>query len=41
MAALLAFCLLFPGDWTQDVPLCYGKRHPGMRRCTLYPQISP
>jgi len=25
---LLAFCLIIPSDWTQDVPARYGKRSP-------------
>jgi phosphatidylglycerol:prolipoprotein diacylglycerol transferase len=28
LAALVAFPLLIPSDWTQDVPARYGKRHP-------------
>ena len=35
-AALLAFCLLIPSDWTQDVPARYGKRHPGLAYSKLY-----
>jgi len=39
-AALLAFCLVMPSDWTQDVPERYGLRHPGMHHTLLYPRIS-
>jgi phosphatidylglycerol:prolipoprotein diacylglycerol transferase len=34
---LLAFCLLMPSDWTQDVPARYGKRHAGLRHSFFYP----
>ena len=37
--AILAFCLVMPSDWTQDVPDRYGKRHPGLRHSALYPHI--
>jgi phosphatidylglycerol:prolipoprotein diacylglycerol transferase len=37
--AILAFCLIMPSDWTQDVPDRYGKRHPGLRHSALYPHI--
>jgi phosphatidylglycerol:prolipoprotein diacylglycerol transferase len=39
-AALLAFPLVIPSDWTQDVPARYGKRHPELRHSALYPPIS-
>jgi phosphatidylglycerol:prolipoprotein diacylglycerol transferase len=39
LALLLAFCLLMPSDWTQDIPARYGKRHPGLRHSRLYPPI--
>ena len=39
-AALLAFPLVIPSDWTQDVPEHYGKRHPGLQHSTLYPAIA-
>lgn len=39
-AALLAFCLLIPSNWTQDVPARYGRRHEGLRHSWLYPQID-
>ena len=38
-ALLLAFCLVIPSDWTQDVPERYGKRHPGLEHSALYPPI--
>lgn len=38
-ALLLAFCLVMPSDWTQDVPTRYGKRHPGLEHSALYPPI--
>lgn len=37
--ALLAFCLLIPSDWTQDIPARYGKRHPGLEYSKLYRPI--
>ena len=36
---LLAFCLVLPSDWTQDVPARYGKRHPGLQHSRLYPPM--
>jgi phosphatidylglycerol---prolipoprotein diacylglyceryl transferase len=39
VALLLAFCLAIPGNWTQDVPARYGKRHSGLRHSRLYPEI--
>ena len=39
LAAVLAFCLVIPSNWTQDVPLRYGKRHPGLRHSRLYPRL--
>jgi phosphatidylglycerol:prolipoprotein diacylglycerol transferase len=39
-AALLLFCLTIPSNWTQDVPARYGKRHPGLTRTWLYPEID-
>ena len=38
-AVLLAFCLLMPSDWTQDVPARYGKRHTGLAHSRWYPPI--
>jgi hypothetical protein len=40
-ALLLAFCLVIPSDWTQDVPERYSKRHPGLRHSALYPPLTP
>ena len=37
---ILAFCLIIPSDWTQDVPDRYGKRHPGLVHSRIYPQID-
>jgi phosphatidylglycerol:prolipoprotein diacylglycerol transferase len=39
-AALLAFCLTIPSNWTQDVPARYGSRHPGLRHSALYPSLD-
>jgi len=39
-ACLLIFSLTIPGNWTQDVPSRYGKRHPGLRHSMLYPAID-
>ena len=38
---LLAFCLVIPSDWTQDVPARYGKRHPGLQHSSWYPPMPP
>jgi phosphatidylglycerol---prolipoprotein diacylglyceryl transferase len=40
LAAVLAFCLVIPSNWTQDVPLRYGKRHPGLHHSWLYPRLA-
>jgi phosphatidylglycerol:prolipoprotein diacylglycerol transferase len=40
LAGLLVFCLTIPGNWTQDVPERYGKRHPGLHHSWLYPRIE-
>lgn len=40
LAALLLFCLTIPGNWTQDVPARYRKRHPDLTRTWLYPEID-
>lgn len=40
LAALLAFCLLIPSNWTQNVPVRYGDRHPGLKHSWLYPDID-
>jgi phosphatidylglycerol---prolipoprotein diacylglyceryl transferase len=39
-AGLLVFCLTIPSDWTQDVPVRYGKRHPGIAYSILYRPIG-
>jgi hypothetical protein len=39
-SALLAFSLLLPSDWTQDIPARYGKRHPGLRHSAVCPRIG-
>ncbi len=36
---LLVFCLTMPSDWTQDIPVRYGTRHPRLVHSTIYPQI--
>ena len=38
--ALLAFSLVQPSDWTQDVPARYGKRHEGLTNSAMYPKID-
>jgi len=38
--AILLFSLSIPSDRTQDVPLAYGKRHPGLVHSTLYPPVT-
>lgn len=40
LAALLLLPLVIPSDWTQDVPLRYGKRHEGMVHSMLYPVVT-
>ena len=40
LVALLLLPAIIPSDWTQDVPLRYGARHPGMTNSKLYPPIS-
>jgi len=39
LAALLLLPAIIPSDWTQDVPVRYGARHPGLEHSTLYPPI--
>lgn len=39
-AFLLLFSLVLPSDWTQDVPLRYGRRHPGLEHSLIYPHIN-
>jgi hypothetical protein len=38
--ALLGFCLTIPSNWTQNVPVRYGARHPGLTHSWLYPSID-
>lgn len=37
---LLAFSLIIPSDWTQDVPARYGSRHRGLIHSRIYPEID-
>lgn len=39
-AGLLAFCLVIPSNWTQNIPARYGTRHPGMENSWIYPAID-
>lgn len=39
-AVLLIFPLVIPSDWTQDIPLRYGKRHDGLDYSVFYPRIQ-
>jgi len=39
LLVLLVLPLFIPSDWTQDVPVRYGKRHEGMVHSQTYPQI--
>jgi phosphatidylglycerol---prolipoprotein diacylglyceryl transferase len=38
--AIILFSLLIPSDWTADVPVRYGKRHPGLTHSAFYPKID-
>lgn len=38
-AASLAVALVIPSDATRDVPVLYGKRHPGVAHSAMYPPI--
>lgn len=40
LAALLAFCLTIPSNWTQNIPVRYASRHPGLMHSWLYPAID-
>ena len=40
LIAILAFCLVMPSDWTQDVPTRYGARHPGLVHSAIYPRLE-
>jgi hypothetical protein len=37
---LLACCLTIPSNWTQNIPVRYGRRHPGLKHSWLYPAIE-
>jgi phosphatidylglycerol:prolipoprotein diacylglycerol transferase len=39
-AGIVLFSLAIPGNWTQDVPARYGKRHPGLKHSWLYPSLD-
>ena len=39
LLSVIAFSLVIPSDWTQDVPERYGNRHPGLEYSALYPKI--
>ena len=38
--SLLAFTLVIPSDWTQDVPARYSARHAGLGYSAVYPRID-
>ena len=40
LLSILLFSLAIPSDRTQDVPVVYGKRHPGLEHSALYPPVS-
>ena len=37
---LLVFCLAIPSNWTQNIPVRYGGRHPGLTHSRMYPAID-
>jgi len=37
---LLAFPMIIPSDWTQDVPARYSARHPGIGYSVIYPRTD-
>jgi phosphatidylglycerol:prolipoprotein diacylglycerol transferase len=39
-AALVAFCLIIPSNWTQNIAARYGHRHAGLESSWLYPAID-
>jgi phosphatidylglycerol:prolipoprotein diacylglycerol transferase len=39
LASLLLLPTVIPSDWTQDMPARYGKRHPGLTHCAIYPKV--
>ena len=40
LVVLLAFCLMLPSNWTQNIPERYGTRHLGLEHSWLYPNID-
>jgi len=40
LVGLLGLCLTIPSNWTQDIPVRYDARHPGLRYSWLYPKID-
>ncbi len=40
LAGLLLVALVLPSDWTQDIPVRYGLRHPGLRHSSVYPPVD-
>ena len=40
LASLLTLCLTIPSNWTQNIPVRYGARHPGLTHSWLYPDID-
>jgi phosphatidylglycerol:prolipoprotein diacylglycerol transferase len=40
LACVLTSCLLIPSNWTQNIPVRYGTRHPGLTHSRLYPPID-
>ncbi|HXW07462.1 MAG TPA: prolipoprotein diacylglyceryl transferase [Vicinamibacterales bacterium] len=39
-ACLLVFSLTIPSNWTQNVPIRYSGRHPGLAHSSFYPDID-
>jgi len=39
-ALLFVACLMIPSNWTQNIPVRYGTRHPGLTHSWLYPDIN-
>jgi phosphatidylglycerol:prolipoprotein diacylglycerol transferase len=39
-AGLIALCLTIPSNWTQNVPVRYAGRHPGLTHSWWYPAID-
>ena len=40
LSGLLVFCMTIPSNWTQNIPVRYGARHPGLTHSWLYPPID-